>query len=363
MDVLDNEAELRYKIAQMFIIGFEGQTLHQDHPLWHDMQVCGLGGVVLFDVDAKTKRYAKNIASAAQLKDLTAQLQQANKQLHHWLQRETLPLLISMDYEGGKVSRLREACGFPATLSAQHLSKEGLLAVQAQAKQMAGVLRDLGINLNFAPVVDVNLNPFNPVIAKLERSFSNQPDTVANYALAFAAEFAAKGILSTYKHFPGHGSSRKDSHLGLVDITETWHKQEWYPYTRLLANQQWPSMVMMGHLIHRQLDPLGWPASMSSKMMQALRDTFAFEGVIVSDDMQMHAISEHYGFEEALFNAINGGANLLIYGNQLASSGVSIVSLVDAVLKAIKTGHIAYRRIESSYEKIMGVKRWLASNG
>jgi beta-N-acetylhexosaminidase len=341
---------LKEKIGQMLILGFRGMRLEPEAAMAKAIRDKQVGGVILFDYDFPTKSYMHNIESPAQIKRLT-------QDLSTYARQHSLPLLISIDYEGGKVNRLKEKYGFPHTESAATLATYSPEKMIAAAKLMARTLAEAGINMNFAPDVDLNLNPNNPIIGRLERSFSADPQRVADCALIFAHAYQEQGILSVYKHFPGHGSSKADTHLGFVDITHSWQEIELQPFRNLQQHLACP-IIMTGHLLHKGLDPAGYPASLSQAITtQLLRHTLGFDGVIVTDDLQMKAVTDHYGFAEAMQLAINAGADLLIIGNQLGAEREA-AELIDWILQAVKKGQIKESRIDEAYGRIVQLKRF-----
>ncbi|WP_172352344.1 glycoside hydrolase family 3 protein [Mesorhizobium sp. NZP2298] len=181
---------------------------------------------------------------------------------------------------------------------------------------MAAGLSDVGFNLNLAPVVDVNVNPANPIIGKLGRSFSADPQTVEAYAKVFVEAHRAKGVLTALKHFPGHGSSTKDSHKGMADVSKTWSDKELLPYKNLIASGD-VDMVMSAHVIN---DKLSFSTEIPSSLSRAtltglLRDNMPFKGVVISDDMQMQAITDNISFEDSVLRAVRAGNDILIFAN------------------------------------------------
>ena len=199
-------------LGSLLIIGFPGPTLEQGMTIHRDIVDYGLGGVILFNRCVHDPDQAANILSPTQLKELCTSLQ------------DLAPgsLLIGVDQEGGQVRRLRPEAGFEDLCSARQMGADGdnIVLTRAQAESTAAMLDELGINCNFAPVVDLNSNPANPVIGAIERSFSDEPAQVARHAAAWIEAHRARGVLSCLKHFPGHGSSATDSHLGFVDISD-----------------------------------------------------------------------------------------------------------------------------------------------
>lgn len=351
---------LREKIGQMLILGFEGHRLTKSSDVINAIQNENIGGVILFDYNFKTKTFDKNIHSPEQVKTLNAFLQSEttiSNQTHH---RPHLPLLISVDYEGGYVNRLKPTYGFPDTLSAKDFSKLSMTQANIEALAMANTLQKEGFNLNFAPVLDVDVNPNNPVIGKLGRSYSADPLQVIESSYLLAKALKSKKIACAYKHFPGHGSSTGDSHLGFVDVTDTWKEYELQPYQALSEHMDHKDMVMTAHIVNKQLDPTGLPATLSKSILTGmLREQLGFRGVVITDDMQMKAISEHYGLEEALVLAINAGADMFIFGNQLVDEPVSAKQLIDLIEKNVKNGNITERQISEAVERIIHLKHAL----
>lgn len=338
---------LQQKIGQLFLIGFAGDTLSPDHPLVADIADGNLGGVILFDRFLAEKSATHNIIDAEQLHRLTTVLQDhAGGQL-----------LIAVDQEGGRVNRFSPARGFPVTPPASQLGQAGNLELTAaSARQTARMLADVGVNFNLAPVVDVNIFKDNPIIGRYGRSFSERSETVAAHAAAWIKEHRATGIHCCLKHFPGHGSSRADSHLGFVDITSTWRKSELEPY-RLLINTGLAEAVMVGHLINRNFDEND-PATLSRTTVQSLlRHDLGFKGLIVSDDMQMKAITDHYSLEEACCRALIAGIDLLIIGNNLVHDPGVLGRIRAAIVQAVDKGILAEQRINEAWTAVRAFKR------
>ena len=219
---------------------------------------------------------------------------------------------------------------------------------------------EAGFNLNFAPVLDVNVNPNNPVIGKIERSFSSDATTVSSYASIYSRHFLNQKIQCVYKHFPGHGSSTEDSHLGFVDVSDTWQSYELNPYQQLLNSNQSCGVIMTAHIVNRQLDESGLPATLSRTILtHLLRKQLNFKGVIITDDMQMKAISDHYGLEQALVLAINAGADMLIFGNNLSVEPQDPEQLIDIIEAKVLSGDINPERINDAYQHIRALKQGL----
>ena len=341
---------LEEKIGQMLMVGFRGAEVGNGSDIGSAIEELNLGGVILFDYDAPSKSRPRNIVDREQTKKLIADLKGHAK-------NETL--LVAVDAEGGLINRLKPAMGFAEIDSAQSLAKKGGLAAINDYWTLAQQLADLGFNINFAPVVDLNLNPENPIIGGLERSYSSDPEIVAGYARTFIAAHRAFGVLTALKHFPGHGSSSSDSHLALPDITQTYEEQELAPYQELIKNGGADS-IMTAHVINRNIDP-EYPATLSEKFINGiLRQDLKFDGVVFSDDMQMGAIINHYGFEDAIIRAINAGCDILIFSNNGGEYDDFVAKRArDAILNAVKEGLISESRINESYARIIKLKEKL----
>jgi beta-N-acetylhexosaminidase len=348
------------KIGQMLIIGFNGTQINSNSDITNTIKKYNIGGVILFDYNYNTKTFDKNIKNPSQVKTLNHTLQQVTHQTNKDAQREDLPLIISVDFEGGQVNRLSEQHGFTRTYSPKAVAQMPLNKAKDVINEMAETLSENGFNLDFAPDVDVDINPNNPIIGKKERSFSSNPYVVAEYAQYYSDAFLNNKVQCAYKHFPGHGSSSADSHLGFVDVTNSWSTKELAPYFKLLSQQKHCGMVMSAHIVNRMLDPSGMPATLSHTVLtKILRNQLHFEGVIITDDMQMKAISEHYGLEQALVLAINAGADMFIFGNQLVETPQDTGELVSIIHEKVNSGEIPRSRIDEAYERIKAFKQGL----
>jgi beta-N-acetylhexosaminidase len=345
------EPPLDVKIGQMILAGFRDDKLKHQNPIVDDLRKRFLGGVVLFDFDVALWKYKRNIKSPRQLEELDADLHDTTP---------VPPLLISIDQEGGKINRLKPAYGFPPSYSQQYLGTLNDLAFTHQcAETAAQTLKDMDINLNLAPVVDLNINPTNPIIGKYERSFSADPAVVTAHALEVIKAHHEKGILTTLKHFPGHGSSTGDSHLGFVDVTDTWSAVELEPFRNIIQAGMC-DVVMTAHIFNANLDPL-YPATLSPATVTGiLREQLGWDGVVMTDDMGMGAITEEFGFETALRLAIEAGVDILAYANNSSVFDETIPTRAFAEIKRlVETGAIPESRIDRSYRRIMALKSQL----
>jgi beta-N-acetylhexosaminidase len=340
-------------IGQMFVVGFSGCEVREEHWIITAIKRDKLGGVILFD--RNIDRSVQNIRSPVQLKRLTEDLHQ----------RADTPLFLAVDQEGGRVCRLKERDGFAASRSAADLAGEGVAATALHAETLAATLAEHGINLNFAPVVDLDLNPDNPIIGQYQRSFGIDPEKVAAHAAAFIEAHHRHGIGCCLKHFPGHGSSGSDSHLGFVDATTCWQRLELEPYRRLLAGG-FRDGIMTAHLVHQNLDASGLPATLSPAIVtQMLRRELGFTGVVFSDDLQMRAISNHWSYPEAVQLAVLAGVDVLVVGNNLAPRQDVVREGIRAIAELLDSGGIDENHIRQSLariaffkEKITGKRLW-----
>lgn len=338
-------ADLDEMIGQMLMAGFRGYTADADSRIARDIRDYHLGGVVLFDFDVALDKPERNIKSPDQVKALNKSLQSYAK----------TPLFIGVDQEGGKVQRLKKKYGFHETPSALAICTSGEFKVRMASYMVGSTCSANGFNLDFAPVVDVNVNPDSPAIGKMERSFSDDPAKVTRCAELYMGELKRSGVLSCLKHFPGHGSAGADSHKGLTDVTKTWTKAELAPYKELIA-MGLPTMIMTGHIFNADLDA-DYPATLSRKVLTGLlRDKLGYDGVIITDDMNMKAITKFYGQKEAIRLAIMAGADILLFGNNL-DYDENIVSKAHAMVKElVESGKIPQARIAESFDRIMKLK-------
>jgi beta-N-acetylhexosaminidase len=338
--------KLKQKIGQMLIVGFRGTKIDDTSYISKTINTLNLGGVILFDKDNPSGQFPRNIIDSAQTKKLIEDLNKYSPS----------PLFVSVDAEGGNINRLKEGYGFKNIPSAEKLGKEAVEETKNQANLLGQELRELGFNMDFAPVVDVNINSKNPVIGLLERSFSNNPETVFEHASSFISGLHENNIIPVIKHFPGHGSSTSDSHLGIVDVTNTYKQEELVPYQKLIE-AGYSDMVMTAHIINTNIDPI-YPATLSPLFIKnILREQLGFKGVIVSDDMQMGAIVDNYGYDEAIIRAINAGCDMLIISNNGKTYDEKApYDAVEIIFEAIKEGKISEQQINDSYDIIQELK-------
>lgn len=347
--VTDETIPLDEKIGELLMVGFKGFAIEDTSHIKRDIQDYYLGGVILFDYDVPTSTPERNIQSFEQVLNLNSELQElSDKQL-----------LIAIDQEGGRVARLKPARGFQPHVSAQYLGQiDNSDSTRSYASSMSEQLNKLGFNINFAPVVDLNTNPQNPVIGAIQRSFGAEPDLVTKHASIFLDEFEKNGIIGVLKHFPGHGSAWNDSHVGMADVTDTWEDSELKPYQNLIESDR-NFAIMTAHVFNENLDT-EFPATLSRTVQtDLLRDQLGYEGVLFSDDMQMEAIRSFYGLEMAIIQAINAGVDILVFGNNSVYDPEIVPKAVEIIQKSIESGEIPEDRIHESYERVQALKEKL----
>ncbi len=340
----------------MFVVGFNGCTVEESHWIFGAIERYSLGGIILFDRNVNGT--TQNIRTPLELQQLTASLQAHAR----------IPLFIAVDQEGGRIQRLKEDTGFSSYHSAAWLGQKDIKTTSDQAMALAEELRQNGINLNFAPVVDLNLNPANPIIGRYERSFGADPAEVVRYAQAFITAHHFKGIGCCLKHFPGHGSATEDSHLGFVDITACWEKIELQPFNRLISSGYCDG-VMTAHVVNRHLDESGRPATLSRPIINdLLKGQLQFSGVTFSDDLQMRAIADRWQLKRAVQLAVLAGVDCLIIGNNLEQRQDAVQIGIDAIAELLDKGEVdeshilgSLNRIARFKQKIIGEIPWQSS--
>jgi len=339
------------KIGSIFMVGFLGTSAPKNSQICRDIRDYNLAGVILFDVNPVNHSQPKNISNKNQVAKLTQELQACSKDGK---------LLISVDQEGGKVQRLKSKYGFYGKFpKAKDVSKMSDAKVAQHYNKMGAELSSVGINYNLAPDVDLAINKRNHVIYKLGRSYGANPKTVVKYSSMFMDAMHNHGVLTSLKHFPGHGSSLGDTHKGFVDVTKLWKEIELEPY-RMLAQTHTIDTVMVAHVFNKKLDSK-YPATLSKKIVNGkLRAEFGFDGVVITDDLQMGAIQNKYGLKNTLKLAINAGNDILLFGNQLSvKSMVKTSTLVNTVKSLIKSGAVSLVDIEKSNSRLERLKEKL----
>jgi beta-N-acetylhexosaminidase len=321
------------------MVGFRGFTIGPDDPVTQALEA-GLGGVILFDRDQVTG--TRNVESPEQLAALVASLRAA----------ASANLIVAIDQEGGRVSRLNPARGFPATQSQAEVGATDDPDVAFETgRAMAETMAAAGIDLDLAPVVDVNVNPANPAIGALDRSFSDDPAIVAAMAEAEIHGLHEHGVRAAIKHFPGLGSASANTDLDAVDVTDTWTEAELEPYETLIGAGV-PDAVMTGHMVNDQLDP-GMPASLSQPTVEGvLRERLGWTGAVITDDLGAEAIAGRYDRDEAVALALEAGNDLLLFANQTVHVPDLAAQLVETIAGLVASGRISEARIDESVERV-----------
>jgi beta-N-acetylhexosaminidase len=336
----------RLRIADLLLVGFTGTQVAGNEEVRRLVCDVKVGGLLLFE------RYAsgtpRNMVSPEQVSTLTRDLQALAARC------AGRPLFIAVDAEGGRVMRLSPRLGYPPTLPARELGERDDPAfTEAEALRMGLMLREAGINWNLAPVVDVAVNPTNPAVVALGRTYSADPARVSAHARAFVQGMHEAGVLTALKHFPGHGSSRSDSHQGFTDVTDTAELSvELRPYRALIAAGMADS-VMTAHVFNRGLDP--WdPATLSRfTVRRVLRGWLHYDGVAVSDDLLMGAIAQHYGLEDAAVLALGAGVDvLLISQNTGRVDDRAAERVVAAITRAIAEGKLSEPAVTAAVHRV-----------
>ena len=331
-----NKLSLKEKIAQMFILGFSGNELNDNNENIQNAIRAGLGGVIFF---------ADNLESREQFKKLTDKLREIAE----------IPLFMSIDQEGGLVERTIKLDQKIEYLTPMALCATGSMEnVKIHTQIMADELKSFGINLVFAPVLDVNTNKNNPVIGI--RAFSNDPNTVISYSETVYKTYEENNIIATGKHFPGHGEAFVDSHLNLPEIDinmDELEKIHIKPFEFAVNNALYA--IMIAHVSYKAFnmdDKI--PASLSYEVITSyLKNKLGFKGLIISDDMVMGGITKHYDRLDACIKAINAGIDILIF----RESDDLTVKLIDQLAISAKNGVISETRINESAEKILNFKK------
>lgn len=332
---------LDIKIGQMIMVGMPKSEL--DSKVLEEIKRGKVGSIIFFEKNIPNRPNA-----FASVKNMTWTYQKA----------ASIPLFICIDQEGGKVNRLKEKYGFTRSVSAAMLGKyKSLDSVRFYADATAATLAGLGFNVNFAPCVDLALNKENSVIYKPERSYSANADTVIMMAKEVIKQHRKYGVITSLKHFPGHGSSKEDTHFGVADVTNTWNELELKPY-KVLIDSGYTDAVMTSHIVNKNLDAKGLPGTLSKEILDGiLRKRLGFNGVVFSDDMQMHAISKNFGLEESIKLAINAGVDIMCFSNNIAGSEERTVDKVHSIIrKFVASGEIKPERIDESFQRILQLK-------
>jgi beta-N-acetylhexosaminidase len=341
------ESTLRRTIAQTIVVGFFGRknTDPDFRRVLKNLEQGFVGGVLFL---------GRNISSKTDLELMVREVKNC---------KCDVPPLIAIDEEGGVIERLGESQGFEHTASAAEVGRENEAKARTDYERLAKKLSDIGFNMNLAPVVDLNLNPKNPIIGRLDRSFSSLPLAVSLYASIFIEEHHKRGIATALKHFPGHGSSSDDSHDSIANVETSWSPVELVPYEKLI-NSHIVDCIMVGHLSNAAL--WGGAATQygASAIKQILRQQLKFGGVILSDDLSMKAVrSPDQPFSEVIRSSVRAGVDIVIVSrinddDETADTGAYANS---AILAGVRTGEIDREAIDSSVRRIEFLKKAISN--
>ena len=321
---------LEQKVYQMFILGYDGENPHANTEFINALK-SGLGGVIFF---------TQNICDKERFKAAV-----------HMIKEDALfAPFLSIDQEGGRVERTLNLYGGPHYLSARNAAKQGEKTVEQQVQWISQELTYLGLNMNFAPVLDVDTNSNNPIIA--DRAYSNDPDEVIKFGSIAARTYTKNGIIPVGKHFPGHGETSTDSHKEMPEVNLSIEEMENVhikPFKQLL--NELPA-IMVAHVHYSAFNKEKIPASISPEVIDGyLRNTLKYKGIVISDDMVMGGIRRFTPFE-ACKRAINAGVNMFIYRN----TDESVIELIAKLIEAVKNGEIPEEKIDKSFEYIKTLK-------
>ncbi len=333
-------------IGQMLMVGVKG-TDPKDPGVQAARKMLGtgkIGGLIFMGA---------NMRSKSQIAKLIAYVKGSTP--------KNLPPLLGIDQEGGKVQRLTREHGFTDIPTAEWIGGQPLEKAYGTYARLARELSEIGININFGPVVDLNLVPSNPIIGLKGRSYGRDAEAVKKYAMAFVLAHRAQGILTSLKHFPGHGSSWTDSHIDFVDLSKSWRPDELLPYSMMLK-EDLADAVMVGHLYHpRFSDTLRRPASLSKKAVTGvLRKEIGFNGLIITDDLGMGAVKKHFSLKMSLIHAVNAGNDILLLVNGDHDTKEGVAKLHEILSRAVNDGEIKREQLYAAYQRILKVKQGLA---
>ncbi len=327
------EMSLEEKIGQMMFAGISGTEMSDStRDLINNYQV---GGLIF---------YKNNIASTSQIVTLQNEIRTANA-------GNKLPLLLGVDQEGGRISRLpNEVRNLPTSLAI------GTVNNPAYSYEIGTLLgkevKAFGFNLNFAPVLDVNSNPNNPVIG--DRSFGNNAEIVSRLGIETMKGMMDEDVIPVVKHFPGHGDTSVDSHLELPTVNKSLaelEKLELIPFKKAVENGA--DVVMAAHILLPKIDP-DYPTSMSKVVLtDMLREQLGFNEVIITDDMTMGAIAENYSIDQAAVQSVKAGSDIIL----VAHGESNIAATIAALKAAVENGEIKEERINESVARIIRLKK------
>lgn len=336
------EVGIYQKAEQMIIMGFSGASA-RNSDVSTILNQMNLGGVIFFDYDSGTKKYKRNFSNT---KDLSSLIKEINTSTQ-------TPSWIAIDEEGGMVSRLKVFNVYGKTNSAKDISVLSNSKIKEIFSWRAKNIAQYGFNMNFAPVVDLCYD--GRVMSNQKRCFDSKPTKVFSIANLFALELKNKNVAPVFKHYPGIGSGVYDTHLKPVDITNTTTQNDLLPF-ELACKKNTNNIVMFSHVVDSNVDT--FPASMSKPHVDNLRSLGCENALIISDDMDMKAITNNYNLEEVLKHSINAGVDMIIISNNINAYDKNKYKDVQKTLyKLIDNGEVSKEKIELAYDKIIEYKK------
>ena len=333
-------------IGQLIIAGFRGKTIESATNIKQYIEDYNLGGIILYDQDiAVGGDGTRNIESPNQVRKLIAHLQNLSKN----------SLIVAIDQEGGEVNRLRSVYGFDDTPAWKNIGTlQNELITKQFSQSIASTLSNLGINLNFAPVLDLDYGR-KTSIGQSARSISKNPKIVIKHSKIFIQEHQSEKIMTCGKHFPGLGSASGDTHEGFTDISDSWSVKDLIPFDEMIQSDDL-DMVMVSHAFNTELDSK-YPSSLSKRIINdMLRNDLGFTGPVICDDPSMRAISDHYDLHDTFELMLNAGIDLFCLGNNLIYDPDYIPRSIDVICDLVKSGKITEKRIMESIDRINAIK-------
>ncbi len=331
-EVLETMQLQRY-FGQMLCIGMMGTSLDENPGLREQIEGGMVGTIILF-------RYN----TGEGFPELMRQLQEIETEF---------PLWIMVDQEGGKIERVPDMhCISPQEMAETKSPQQAFEAYRKMATQ----LRDYGFTNNLGPVVDLDINPNNPIIGHYGRSFSADPDVVYDYARSFIDAHREQGLLTCIKHYPGHGSADKDTHLDWTDVTLCWSTAERDIFKRLIDNG-YADMIMTSHIFHSGIDDR-FPASMSEKhVREIIREKWGYDGVIITDDLLMNALCAQYDVSEIVTHTINADNDMVLFGNIDHSAADYVEEFHRVIRELVESEKISMTELEESFNRVTRLKQ------
>lgn len=322
---------LRNKINQLFIVGYEGDDVGKCE-IFKELAKNGLGGAIFF---------TKNIFSAEQFKKNTDKIKEMS----------LIAPFLSIDQEGGRVERTENIHGGKKYLSAKDAAAKGLEFVKKQTEELCEELLSFGINMNFAPVLDTNTNPKNPIIGV--RAYGDCAEEVVKFAIPVLKIHKKMGIIPVGKHFPGHGDTATDSHLEMPIVKlsrEEMAETHLKPFKIAIENGL--EAIMVSHVYYTCYDETPCPASLSGNVTtNLLKNELSFRGLVLSDDMVMGAVSDKNPFE-IYIKALKAGINVFLY----RFSDENLLSIIDFIEQTAKNDEEVFNKINQSFENVVELK-------